>query len=257
MALADHFREVRARLLRSVLLWIVLFIVALVFYNDLLELIIHPYNRAMELLNHKVDSKLVVSGVTAGLTLQLKLCGVLALIASSPYWLFQIWRFIVPGLHPQERKWSRVFAAIAGPLFFLGVAVGWWVLPKGVQVLVGFTPVHAENLVDFGEFFSFTTRMLLIFGVAFEIPLFVVMLNLAGLVTGRKLGQLRPWIIIGTMVFAAVATPSTDPFSMLMLAIPMLVLFLIAEILARIVDRARGRRKVTTDTWDDDQISPL
>ena len=83
--------------------------------------------------------------------------------------------------------------------------------------------------------------MLLIFGIAFEIPLFVMMLNLAGVVSGRQLGKYRPWIIICTFVFAAVGTPSTDPFSMLFLAVPMLVLFLIAEVIARLVDRARGR----------------
>ena len=85
--------------------------------------------------------------------------------------------------------------------------------------------------------------MLLVFGIAFEIPVFVVMLNLAGVVSGKALGRYRPWIIIGTFVFAAVATPSTDPFSMLMLAVPMLVLFAVAEVIARAVDRApRARR---------------
>ena len=83
--------------------------------------------------------------------------------------------------------------------------------------------------------------MLLIFGVAMEIPFFVILLNLAGVVSGKTLGRYRPWIVIGVFVFAAVATPSTDPFSMLMLAIPLQILFILAEIVARIVDRARGR----------------
>jgi sec-independent protein translocase protein TatC len=100
-------------------------------------------------------------------------------------------------------------------------------------------------------------RMLLIFGIAMEIPLFVVLLNFAGVVSGQALGKYRPWIIIGTMVFAAVATPSTDPFSMLMLAIPMLCLFLISEVIARVSDRVRGRGAHRTDQWADDQISPL
>jgi sec-independent protein translocase protein TatC len=100
-------------------------------------------------------------------------------------------------------------------------------------------------------------RMLLIFGIAMEIPLFVVLLNLAGVVSGKQLAKARPWIIIGTMVFAAVATPSTDPFSMLMLAVPMLILFAISEVIARTVDRVRGRGKTSTDQWADDQISPL
>jgi sec-independent protein translocase protein TatC len=122
------------------------------------------------------------------------------------------------------------------------VAVGYYVLPKGLQVLIGFTPANLTNLVEFGEYFSFMTRMLLVFGVAFEIPLFVVLLNLAGVVSGKALGTYRPWIIVGTFVFAAVATPSTDPFSMLMLAIPMTVLFLVSEVIARVTDRRRARR---------------
>jgi len=257
MALADHLRELRARIIRCVVVLVVLFIVALFFYDQLLELISHPYNEARKNIPQDTKSLVVVSGVTAGLTLQLKLCGVAALVASSPYWLLQIWGFIVPGLHPKEKKWTRVFAAVAGPLFLVGVATGYYVLPKGIAVLVGFTPNNATNLIDFTSFFSFTARMLLVFGISFEIPLFVIMLNLAGVVSGKALGKYRPWIIIGVFVFAAVATPSTDPFSMLMLAIPMLVLFLLAEVIARLSDRARKRGRDSTDNWDDDLVSPL
>ena len=97
--------------------------------------------------------------------------------------------------------------------------------------------------------------MLLVFGVAFEIPLFVIMLNLAGIVSGKSLGRHRPWIIIGTFVFAAVATPSTDPYSMLMLALPMLVLVMLSEMIARLLDRRRGRH--AAEECDDDVASPL
>jgi sec-independent protein translocase protein TatC len=257
MALSDHLRELRARIIRSVTIWLVLFIVALFFYDHLLDIIAHPYNEARQQLGEKVSSELVLSGITSGLTLQLKLCGVAALIVSSPYWLLQIWGFVLPGLHSNEKRWTRIFAAVAGPLFILGVAVGYYVLPKGIQVLVGFTPIEATNLVDFNDFFGFIVRMLLVFGVAFEIPLFIIMLNLAGVVSGRALGRYRPWIILGTFIFAAVATPSTDPFSMLMLAIPMLILFLIAEMIARLIDRRRGRGRASTEQWDDDAASPL
>jgi sec-independent protein translocase protein TatC len=257
MALSDHLRELRARLIRSVLAVVIIFCVALYFYGDLLDLILVPYNDARERLGSTVQTQAVVNDVTGPLLLQLKLCGVVSVIASAPYWLYQIWAFILPGLHPAERKWSRVFAAIAGPLFFTGVAVGYYVLPKAIEVLIGFTPDNVTNLVEFGKFFSFITRMLLVFGVSFEIPLFVVMLNLAGVVSGKALGRYRPWIIIGTFVFAAVATPSTDPFSMLFLAVPMLVLFVIAEIIARLSDRARGRGEHSTEQWADDEVSPL
>lgn len=255
MPLGDHLRELRARLLRSALVLLLVFAGALFFYDELLQLVMDPYNDARRQLGQDVETKAYVKGATGPLLLQLKLCGVAAIVVSSPYWLFQVWGFVVPGLHSQEKRWSRLFAAIAGPLFVLGVATGYYALPKGLEVLIGFTPASLENLVEFGEYFSFLTRMLLVFGVAFEIPLFVIMLNLAGVVSGAAIGRYRPWTILGTFVFAAVATPSTDPFSMLMLALPMLVLFLVAEVVARAADRMRGRRAAAG--WADDELSPL
>jgi sec-independent protein translocase protein TatC len=260
MALSDHFREARARLIRSALLLVILFCAAIFFYAQLLELVQHPYNEARETLANRdppIKTVPVINDATGGILLQFKLCGVVALIAASPYWLYQIWAFILPGLHPREKKYSRMFAAVAGPLFFGGVALGYYVLPKGLTVLISFVPNGVTNLVDFGRYFSFEMRMLLIFGVAMEIPLFVVLLNLAGVISGRSLAKHRAWIIIGTMVFAAVATPSTDPFSMLMLAIPMLILFMISEVIARTSDRIRGRGANRTDQWADDHLSPL
>jgi sec-independent protein translocase protein TatC len=256
MALSDHLRELRARLIRAALFLLLAFSVALFFYAQLLELVLGPYQDAARMLSGKTNTTAYVGGATGPLMLQLKLCGVAAIVGSSPYWLYQIWAFILPGLHSNERKWSRVFAAVAGPLFFVGVLTGYYELPKGLEVLIGFTPESLANLVEFGEYFGFLTRMLLVFGISFEIPLFVIMLNLAGVVSGKAIGRYRPWIIIGTFVFAAVATPSTDPFSMLMLAGPMLVLFFIAELIARGIDRARGRRG-GTDQWADDEQSAL
>ena len=257
MALSDHLRELRARLIRSALVLLLAFVVAWYFYEVLLELVLDPYEDAAKMLGGKADTTAYIGSVTGPLMLQLKLSGVVAIVASSPYWLYQIWAFILPGLHSNERKWSRIFAAIAGPLFFIGVATGYYVLPKGLEVLIGFTPGSLENLVEFGEYFGFLTRMLLVFGISFEIPLFVIMLNLAGVVSGKQLARYRPWIILGTFVFAAGATPSTDPCSMLMLAIPLQILFIVAESVARLVDRARGRGADSTDQWDDDEVSPI
>ncbi len=259
MALSDHLRELRARLIRCALVVVVAFSVALFFYDELFQLVLIPYNDAREQLGESVVTKVVVNDITGPLLLQLKLCGVVAVLASSPYWLYQIWAFVVPGLHANERKWSRVFAAIAGPLFIAGVATCWYILPKAIEVLIGFVPGdpgEVENLVNFDKFFSFIARMVFVFGISFEIPLFVIMLNLAGVVSGKALGRHRPWIIIGTVVFAAVATPSTDPFGMLFLAVPMILLFFIAEIIARLADRRRGKVEAT-DQVDDDVASAL
>lgn len=260
MALADHLRELRARLLRVAVFLVVGIIVAWFFYDTLFSLIYRPYASAQEILESKgVDSQPVLTGVANPLLLQLKLSALAAVVLGAPFWLYQLWAFIVPGLHANERRWTRIFAAVAGPLFILGVAVGYYVLPKGIEVLIGFTPEALQNLVEFGEYFRFVTRMLLVFGIAFEIPLFVIMLSLAGVVSGKSLAAYRPWIIVGTFVFAAVATPSTDPFSMLMLALPMTVLFLLSEGFARVVDRRRAKRARAEGLAgiDDDEASPL
>lgn len=255
MSLADHFRELRARIMRSALYLVMGTVIALFFWKELFDLIYQPYQDASEALNQKVQTQAVITGIGTPLLLQLKLCGVAGIVATSPLWLYEIWSFITPGLHSRERRWTRLFALVAGPLFIAGVAMGYYVLPKGIAALIGFTPLQLTQLTEFGDFFTFITRMLLVFGVAFEIPLFIVLLNLAGVVSGKALGRHRPWIVIGTVIFAAVATPSTDPFSMLMLAIPMLVLILISEGIARLVDRRRERSAV--GTWDDDLASPL
>jgi len=242
MALADHFRELRARLLRAITVLVIAIIVALIYYDPIFEFVTSPYRDALANLNPDVDSKLISSDIGGPLMIQLKLCSFVAIGATSPYWLWQIWAFILPGLHPRERKWSWVFIAVAGPLFIAGMALGFYIMPKGLTVLINFTQTNVQNLVDVGRLIGFMTQMLLVFGLAFEIPLFVVMLNLVGLLPGRVLARYRPWIVLGTFVFAAVATPSTDPFSMCFLAAPMLVLFGISEVITRTIDRTRARR---------------
>ena len=258
MALADHLRELRARTLVVAVVLVVGIVVAWFFYEPLFAVLQAPYDAARERLAAQgVKTEPVLSGVGSSLLLRLKICSLANIVITSPLWLYQIWAFIVPGLHAHERRSTKLFAVIAGPLFVAGVAVAYYVLPKGMEVLIGFTPGGIQSLIDFSDYLRFIMRMMLVFGVAFEIPLFVVMLNLAGVVTGKQLGRYRPWILIFTFVFAAVATPSTDPFSMLFLAVPMLVLFGIAEIIARLADRARGRGEYSTEKWDDDEASVL
>jgi sec-independent protein translocase protein TatC len=259
MTLIEHLKELRNRMFISVIAVVVAFVVAWFFYNDLYHLLTRPARIGISNLDksQQKNAKIFTSGVTGAFILQTKVSLVAGIVAASPIWLYELWAFILPGLHRNERKWTMVFVAVAGPLFIGGVALGFWVMPKGLSVMLGFTPDGLSNFIDVGTYLNFVLRVLLVFGIAFEIPLFVVMLNLAGVVSGKALGRYRPWIIIATFVFAAVATPSTDPFSMLFLAIPMLVLFLIAEVIARLTDRARGRNRDSTEQWADDEVSPL
>jgi len=261
MPLLDHLRELRQRLFVSVVAIVIASIVAGLFYDQLLALLQNPFEDSVRPLAEEQDinAELTINTVSGPFTLLLKVSVVAGVVAASPIWLYQLWAFIVPGLHRNERRWSMVFGAVAGPLFITGVLIGYYVLPKGINILISFTPDEVSNLVELSGYLSFVLRMLLVFGVAFEIPLFVVLLNLAGVVSGRQLGEHRPWIIIGTFIFAAIATPSTDPVSMLFLALPMTLLFFISEIIARLVDRRRRARNPegAYDAWDDDEVSPL
>jgi sec-independent protein translocase protein TatC len=254
MALADHLRELRARVMIATVTLFVGMVVAWFFYDELNNLLLDPYRRAQETLEAQgVDTDPIVSGIATSLLLQIKISALASVVVTSPIWLYQIWAFIVPGLHPHERRSTKLFAVIAGPLFVAGVATAYYVLPKGMEVLLSFTIADVQSFVELEKYLSFLIRMMLVFGVAFEIPLFVVMLNLAGVVSGAALGAYRPWIVLGTFVFAAVATPSTDPFSMIMLAVPMTILFLVSEVVARLVDRRRARADHLAGLGDDEQ----
>jgi sec-independent protein translocase protein TatC len=245
MPLAEHLRELRNRLVKSVLAILAGTIVAAFFYDQLLDLLTGPWERAIDNLRDSgqpVKAELTFPGIAEPFTFALKISLVAGLVVSSPVWLYQIWSFIVPALHRNERRWSLLFSAIAGPLFIVGFVTGYYVLPKGIELLISFTPEGVANLNSLSDYLSFVLRILLVFAVAFEIPLFVILLNGMGAVSAKQLAGARAWIIVGTFVFAAVATPSTDPITMLFLALPMTVLFLVAELVAFLVDRRRAKR---------------
>ena len=241
MALSDHFREARARVLKIALILLVGIVVALCFFDQVFSVIWRPYQLAQDALPDGTTGG-TTGGAAGSFLLYLKVSGLAAAIGTSPLWLYQLWAFILPGLHRHERKWTAIFVVIAGPLFLAGVALGYVTLPKGLEVLIGFTPDGLTNLVEFNEYLTFFSRTLLAFGIAFEIPVFVVLLNMAGVVSAAALAKHRAWIVIGVFVFAAVATPSTDPFSMTFMAVPMIVLFFISEVIARFNDRRRARK---------------
>ncbi|UUW88056.1 MULTISPECIES: twin-arginine translocase subunit TatC [Pimelobacter] len=255
MALSDHLRELRARILKAALVLLVGFIVALFFFDPIFAIINEPYQKARESLGAE-RTMATTSGVAGGFILYLKLCGLAAVIGTSPIWLYQIWAFILPGLHRTEKRWTALFAVIAGPLFIGGIVLAYVTLPKGLEILIGFTQADLTNLVEFNDYLSFFTRTMLVFGVAFEIPVFVVLLNMAGILRGKALGAVRPWIVIGCFVFAAAATPSTDPFTMTFMAVPMVVLFFVSEVIARLNDRRRDKNRINAGL-SPDEASPL
>jgi len=247
MTLFEHLRELRYRLVVAALTMIVAMVGCAFFYNQLLAVLIHPFNLAraqLAITRPDLAIKMTISNVAGSLSLAIKVVALAAVLIASPVILYQLWAFIVPGLLAKEKKWALIFVGSAVPMFLAGVVLGYFVMPKGISVLLGFTPRGSdiENLIDTNTFLSFLMRLMLVFGLAFLIPVIVLMLNFLGVVKAKWLAKFRVYIIFGTCVFGAVATPSTDPFSMLALAVPMTVLFLVAEIIAHINDRRRAAK---------------
>ncbi|MEO6606245.1 MAG: twin-arginine translocase subunit TatC [Aeromicrobium sp.] len=258
MPLVEHLRELRRRLVIAMLAILIGTIVGWIIYPSAFDLLKQPYvDGIAPLLERKgFDAKLVLSGgVGSAFTFRLKFALVIGLMLSAPVWIGQIWAFVLPALHHNERRWAYLLTATGAPLFAAGVVVGYLVLPKGIEVLIGFAPDSIDLLLTLGDYLNFVIRTVLVFGIAAQIPLVVIMLNRLGIVSGRQLASARPWTVIGIFVFAAVATPSTDPLTMLFLAVPMVVLYLISEVIARVTDRRKS--KTAPAELSDDEASPL
>jgi len=255
MPLLEHLRELRRRMVRGLLAILLGTVLGFVFYEELLRFLTEPYNQIVpDLEAEGIDTNLIISGIGGAFQFQLKIALVSGIVVTSPVWIWQIWAFVLPALHRHERKWALILTATGVPLFLAGVALSYVILPKAILVLIGFVPDGFENLVSGAEYYDFIIRMMLVFGIAAEIPLVVILLNRFGVVSGRALVRARPWTVVGIFIFAAVATPSTDPLTMLFLAIPMTGLYLVSEVVARVTDRRRARARPDTP---DDEASPL
>jgi sec-independent protein translocase protein TatC len=186
---------------------------------------------------------LYVSGVLGPLNLHIKMALLVGVMLSAPFWLYQLWAFVAPGLHKREKKWSVLFIIAATPFFAAGVTLGYLILPLAIKVLLGFTPTSLDNLIKFDDYLDFVVRIMLIFGLAFELPVFLVALNIAGVLTGKAI--LKPWrgSVFGIFLFTAAFTPTGDPITMLALALPLCALYFLAGGISMLNDRRRNRKK--------------
>lgn len=242
MPLVEHLRELRRRVVVSVLAVTVAFIPAWGHYAEIFAFLKLPLDGILS------DSvQLQLSNITDPFTLQIQVCLVAAIIATSPIWLFQLWRFITPGLHKNERKWAYFFLGTASPLAFLGAATAYWTLPVSLKLLIGFTPESVTNLIAVDKYFEFVFRMILVFAVGFLSPLFFVLLNFAGILSAATIRSWWRVLIMVVLVFAAVATPTGDPLTMTLVASPILVLMVLAWAVAAVND---WRRRKSGDVDD-------
>ncbi|MFF7455660.1 twin-arginine translocase subunit TatC [Kitasatospora sp. NPDC008115] len=259
MALADHLRELRNRLVKSVLAIVLMTIIALIFHKQIEALLLKPLPQCnAETIKSTEGRCAQVStiGLTAGFNWMLKVALTAGVVATVPIWLYQLWAFVAPGLHKHERKYTVVFMACGAPLFLAGVGLAILLLPLTVEVLISFTPNDTTPILPPGDYFDIATRLLLVFGLAFEFPLLLVMLNMVGIVTGKRLLGWWRGMVMGITVFAAFATPSADPLTMLALAAPIWGLYFLAVGVAMLNDRRKARRNPDL-ALDDEEASHL
>ena len=261
MPLSDHLRELRSRLVKSGIALVIGMTVGWVYYTQIFDWISAPFNDVVKQARAQGrEITLALTGVADPFVLQLQVAAVAGIILSSPIWLYQLWRFITPGLHKHERRWAFGFVLVATPLFAAGVAMAYSVLPVGLNLLFGFTPDGVANIVSVDRYLSFFLRMILVFSIGFLAPLVLIALNMAGILSGKRLLSWWRWIIFVVFVFAAVATPTGDPINMSLLAAPILLLVTFAIGFSLLNDKRRARKRGSEpdySTLDDDEISPL
>jgi sec-independent protein translocase protein TatC len=264
MPLADHLRELRNRLAKAVLAIIVVTIVAAFFYKDIVAFFTNPILHAVGCRTNFDDlsqqgsgtcARIVLNGLLTPFTLALKVSLMCGVIAASPVWLYQLWAFVAPGLHRHEKKYARAFVGTGVPLFLGGAFFAYKTLPTMATVLLSLSPGGLDNLLPLDDLIDLITRMVVIFGLSFELPLLLVMLNVTGVLSGQRMLSWWRAMIMSITIFAAVATPSTDPVSMLALAGPIWVLYFAATVFSLFNDRRKARAEEAGP--GDDEASDL
>jgi sec-independent protein translocase protein TatC len=245
MALKEHLREFRNRMIKSAIAVVVGAVAGFILYNPLFSRLIQPIMNVAE--EDDRFASINFDGVASSFDLMVQTSLFLGLLVSSPVWLYQMWAFITPGLKEKERRIALAFMAVSVPLFVGGVYLAWLVLPNAVQALLSFTPEGGSNVITAQLYLTFVMRLLLAFGIAFLLPVVLFGLNLIGVLRGRQI--LKSWriTVLLVCVLGAMAAPGPDIMSMFYLIIPLLFFFFLATGLCLLNDKRRERRAAKRD----------
>ena len=258
MSLGAHLLELRNRLFWSAL-WVVAgTVIGWLQFDTVFHILQAPVKQISAAKG--IDATINFGTVVGAFDTRVQVSIFLGILLASPFWLYQVWAFITPGLKARERKYTFGFLGAAIPLFAAGVYVAWISVPAFVIALLGFTPTGAANVINANEYMLFILRILVVFGIAFVLPVVLVLLNTAGVLSAKAI--LKGWriAIFLIAVIAALATPVSDPMSMFLLMVPLVALYYLAAGIASATDKRRARRNAKAQAEIDAELaagSPL
>ena len=262
MPLMEHLRELRNRVVKAAAALLIGTAVGLIpaVFDRIWAFVERPFCQAKVhgiTGCHRLGHQLIFTGVLDPFMQRVEVAFFFGLIVTCPIWLYQVWAFIAPGLYRREKRWTYGFVGTAAPLFVAGAAIAYFAMSRGLGYLLGLTPSGVNNFIQVPTYLSYFVAMILGFGLAFELPLTMVILSLAGVLTHERFAKWRRMIIFLVFVFAGIASPSPDPLTMLLLAGPCVVLVEVAEVVIWATDRRRARRPELYAGLSDDELSPL
>ncbi|THV26145.1 twin-arginine translocase subunit TatC [Glycomyces paridis] len=261
MTLMEHLADLRQRLLVAVIAILVGTAVAFFFADDLIKFLSDPYCSALGAgtVTESGDGakcEAVLNSPISHIALMLKISLYSALVGTAPIWLYQLWAFIAPGLHRNERKYAYLFIGIAAPLFLAGAILAYFVVAHGMEFIMLLASQDFVILLNLEDYLNFFISVMMVFGIGFEFPLIMLMLNVIGLVNAKRMLGWWRIVVVVSFIFTAVFTPTPDPFGMTALAICMLVLYLAACGVAYLNDRRKGV-VYGDDGLDDEEASDI